>query len=144
MRLSLILFSLLIAGTFIQFKDIQNQFIKIVCGEHTPQLALGLIFFVIGFSKEVFLADMLSPTADTGFMYAKYESAIPPAMATLATLSYALQLYFDFSGYADMIIGLGFHSYVAVLHPFLQWTLNCSHRNWRNPYLTSSLALQSN
>lgn len=105
--LYILFFPQLIAGPIVQFKEIQQQFIDLEEGKLNPQLSLGFILFSIGFCKKVFIADMLLPSANTGFMYAEYMDVIPPVMAWVSVMSYALQLYFDFSGYADMAIGLG-------------------------------------
>ena len=64
---------------------------------------LGATLFVLGLAKKVLLADSLAPGVDGLFDLA--QPAAPQAV--LAALSYGLQLYFDFSGYADMAVGLG-------------------------------------
>lgn len=67
-------------------------------------LSLGLFLFVIGLSKKVIIADELS-----GFVKIAFDQsqALSFADAWVASLGYTLQLYFDFSGYSDMAIGLG-------------------------------------
>lgn len=64
---------------------------------------LGATLFVLGLAKKVLLADSLAPGVDGLFDLA--QPAAPQVV--LAALSYGLQLYFDFSGYADMAVGLG-------------------------------------
>lgn len=68
-------------------------------------LAAGTTLFIIGLCKKVVIADTLAPTADVVFAAA---SRIPLTVAEAWTgaLAYTLQLYFDFSGYSDMALGL--------------------------------------
>lgn len=95
------LFPQLVAGPILRFKDVTNQFAH---RTHSPQLfADGLARFTIGLAKKVLIADALAPLADLAF-------STPDPSAPLAwagALAYMLQLYFDFSGYSDMAIGLG-------------------------------------
>ena len=67
-------------------------------------IALGLSLFSLGLCKKVLIADTISPWVALGFNNAEDLSFIE---AWVGALSYAFQLYFDFSGYSDMAIGLG-------------------------------------
>jgi alginate O-acetyltransferase complex protein AlgI len=69
-------------------------------------LADGLLIFLLGLGKKLVLADLFGGFADTGFDAAGQGAALTLFEAWYATLSYALQIYFDFSGYSDMAIGL--------------------------------------
>jgi D-alanyl-lipoteichoic acid acyltransferase DltB (MBOAT superfamily) len=69
-------------------------------------IALGLAMFVLGLAKKVLLADSLAPQADRVFDAAAAGAAPTLIEAWVGALAYALQLYFDFSGYSDMAIGL--------------------------------------
>jgi D-alanyl-lipoteichoic acid acyltransferase DltB (MBOAT superfamily) len=69
-------------------------------------LAEGLLIFLLGLGKKCVLADMFGSFADTGFGAAARGIDLTFFEAWDATLSYALQIYFDFSGYSDMAIGL--------------------------------------
>jgi alginate O-acetyltransferase complex protein AlgI len=95
------LFPQLVAGPILRFKDLADQFKHRI---HSPQLfADGLVLFIIGLSKKVLLADTVAPIADVAF-------ATPDpsfALAWLGSVAYMMQLYFDFSGYSDMAVGLG-------------------------------------
>lgn len=73
------------------------------CGDN---LAEGLLIFLLGLGKKCILADMFGSFADTGFNAAAHGIDLTFFEAWYATLSYALQIYFDFSGYSDMAIGL--------------------------------------
>jgi D-alanyl-lipoteichoic acid acyltransferase DltB (MBOAT superfamily) len=66
---------------------------------------LGLFLFIFGLFKKVFLADKLAPLIDVAFT-PHLPLTFPEAWT--AAIGYALQLYFDFSGYSDMAVGLGF------------------------------------
>lgn len=101
-------FPQLIAGPIVHHKEMLSQF-------HDPatyrprleNLMLGLTAFGIGLFKKVFIADPLAPHALLAFGPAS-EGVLPTvADAWLGSVAYALQLYFDFSGYSDMAIGLG-------------------------------------
>lgn len=69
-------------------------------------LAVGLSFISIGMFKKVVIADNLAPTVDIVFSAANVGAEIHPVQAWIGALSYMGQLYFDFSGYSDMAIGL--------------------------------------
>ena len=67
-------------------------------------MALGLSLFSLGLCKKVLIADTISPWVALGFNNAEDLSFIE---AWVGALIYGFQLYFDFSGYSDMAIGLG-------------------------------------
>ena len=71
------------------------------------RLAVGLTMFGIGLFKKVFLADSIGPFANGVFDGAAAGEGLTAPLAWLGAVSYALQLYFDFSGYSDMALGLG-------------------------------------
>jgi D-alanyl-lipoteichoic acid acyltransferase DltB (MBOAT superfamily) len=97
----------LIAGPIIHHKEIMPQFDA--RQTYTPQLesiVRGLTWFAAGLFKKVLLADNLGPYVEPAFKSAAAGAHIAFADAWLATATYALQIYFDFSGYSDMAIGL--------------------------------------
>ena len=67
-------------------------------------IAIGCVIFILGIGKKVLIADTLSPVVAQAFQQATDLSFID---AWIGSLSYTFQLYFDFSGYSDMAIGLG-------------------------------------
>ena len=71
------------------------------------RLAVGLTMFGIGLFKKVFLADSIGPFANEVFDGAVAGQGLTSAIAWVGAIAYALQLYFDFSGYSDMALGLG-------------------------------------
>ena len=98
------LFPQLIAGPIIRYKIICDQFAH-------RQMALegfseGVRRFIIGLGKKLIIADTVAYTADQIFS-AKYPGLLTPSVAWLGLVCYTIQIYFDFSGYSDMAIGLG-------------------------------------
>jgi alginate O-acetyltransferase complex protein AlgI len=97
----------LIAGPIVRPKDIIPQLtasrIAVPCARH---LAAGTTLFLLGLAKKLVLADTFGGFADVGFDAAAHGAALTLFEAWYATLAYALQIYFDFSGYSDMAIGL--------------------------------------
>jgi alginate O-acetyltransferase complex protein AlgI len=94
----------LIAGPILHNREMMPQFADPKTFQfRIENLAIGVAIFIFGISKKVLLADPLGFAADAGF-------ADPGSLGTrgawLVVLSYSLQLYFDFSGYSDMAIGL--------------------------------------
>ena len=98
-------FPQLIAGPIVNHGEMLPQFRA--RGKGKPdweQIASGLALFVLGLSKKVLLADTFGAGVDFGY---ENLAALGRADAVLIILFYALQLYFDFSGYCDMALGLG-------------------------------------
>jgi alginate O-acetyltransferase complex protein AlgI len=94
----------LIAGPILHHGEIMPQF------AHSDgfrlrwdDLSVGTSWFILGLAKKVLIADHLSPLADAAFAHPGELGALA---AWLGVLNYSLQLYFDFSGYSDMAIGL--------------------------------------
>ncbi|WP_419677748.1 MBOAT family O-acyltransferase [Aliarcobacter lanthieri] len=97
-------FPQLIAGPIVHHKEMMPQFAsKYNFVKNYKNIALGLFIFSIGLFKKVVIADTFSIWANAGFDSATTLNLIE-AWAT--SLSYTFQLYFDFSGYTDMAIGL--------------------------------------
>ena len=94
----------LIAGPILHHKEMIPQFADPANYRFKAEnLSIGGVLFVIGLAKKVLLADGIAPYADAGFA-APGELQFWGSWAT--SLSYALQIYFDFSGYSDMALGL--------------------------------------
>jgi alginate O-acetyltransferase complex protein AlgI len=97
------LFPQLIAGPIIRYHDVARQ---LTDRQHTSSRMLsGIWRFCLGLAKKVLIANVLGEIADHAFALDK---GIPDTgFAWLGILSYTFQIYFDFSGYSDMAIGLG-------------------------------------
>ncbi|MDI1355239.1 MAG: MBOAT family protein [bacterium] len=101
--LYIFLFPQLVAGPIIRYKDISQKIAArfIIGSEFTS----GLIRFIRGLAKKMIIANNVAVVVDQAF--AQDPGAIPTSVAWLAILCYTLQIYFDFSGYSDMAVGLG-------------------------------------
>ena len=100
-------FPQLIAGPIVKYEELIPQ-IHVVSKErfvNWDNVRLGLVVFTCGLFKKIVIADYLSPVSIMLF-----DSAVVPTFydSLLGTLTYTMQLYFDFSGYSDMALGLGF------------------------------------
>jgi alginate O-acetyltransferase complex protein AlgI len=101
-------FPQLIAGPIVHHAEVLGQFrdrSRFYLRWET--VSVGAAYFAAGLVKKVLLADTLAPTADGVFAAAAQGVPLAAADAWAGTLAYTLQLYFDFSGYSDMAIGLG-------------------------------------
>lgn len=95
------LFPQLIAGPIVRYRDLADQ---LVHRTHTwAKASLGINFFIIGLAKKVIMADGVA------FLVADaFEMDAPGLFSSwIGTLAYTMQIYFDFSGYSDMAVGLG-------------------------------------
>jgi alginate O-acetyltransferase complex protein AlgI len=101
-------FPQLIAGPIVRYREMIPQLKAIGPGTVTAEgVATGACFFITGLFKKVVIADNVAPFSTSVFAAADAGQAISPEMAWLGVLAYTAQLYFDFSGYADMAVGLG-------------------------------------
>jgi alginate O-acetyltransferase complex protein AlgI len=115
------LFPQLVAGPIIRYKDLAPQLRQ---RTHSfDGFSEGAARFMIGFCKKVLIADLVAPIANAGFGLATPTAAD----AWLSALAYTAQIYFDFSGYSDMAIGLGLM--MGFRFP----------ENFRTPYLARSI-----
>lgn len=93
------MFPQLIAGPIVRYIDVENELKQ----RNHDKIYEGIQRFMIGFSKKVLLADVIAPLAEYSFGTEEVTAGI----AWVGLLAYTLQIYFDFSGYSDMAIGLG-------------------------------------
>ena len=98
----------LIAGPIVQHSDLLTQ----LEGQERKRLraddlSIGVVMFVIGLFKKIVIADSCAPYANQVFDAAATGPQLAAVQAWVGVLAYTLQLYFDFSGYSDMAIGLG-------------------------------------
>src|SRR5207245_1833978 len=99
------LFSQLVAGPIIRFREIEEDLEGIDGPPREDHMARGIAFFVVGLVKKAVIADSIASWIDP--MLGAYPS-LSTAGAWFSALGYALQVYYDFSGYSDMAVGLGF------------------------------------
>ena len=99
-------FPQLIAGPIVHHKEMLPQFINSATWKFSfDNLSVGMTIFVIGLIKKVILADGVAEFSNPVFSAAENGEILHPMDAWGGALAYTLQLYFDFSGYADMAIG---------------------------------------
>ncbi len=103
LALYIALFPQLVAGPIVRYGHVAHELGR---RKHTwEDFAYGIYRFVIGLAKKVLIANVVGAVADQCFKMPR--ASLTPAQATLGALCYTLQIYFDFSGYSDMAIGLG-------------------------------------
>jgi alginate O-acetyltransferase complex protein AlgI len=98
------LFSQLVAGPIVRFRQIEKDLENVGAAQRKLGLPIGLSFLAFGMFEKVIVADSLAYFVDPWLL--DY-SALSTAAAWLAMLGYTFQLYFDFSGYSAMAVGLG-------------------------------------
>jgi alginate O-acetyltransferase complex protein AlgI len=99
------LFSQLVAGPIVRFRQIEEDLEQLGKADRTRWLGIGISFFIIGLVEKVIVADSLAAFVDPAL---EAYQGLSTAGAWLAMLAYTFQLYFDFAGYSDMAIGLGY------------------------------------
>lgn len=99
-------FAHLIAGPIVRPREIIPQFARHDGKLQRDDLVAGIEIFLLGLSKKLVLADSLAKFADPGFAAAAAGHHLSLVEAWVALLAYGAQIYFDFSGYSDMAIGL--------------------------------------
>lgn len=103
--LFVVLFPQLIAGPIVRYKEISKQLTNRFEQITSTNIYIGLRRFIIGLSKKVLIANVLGEVVDKVFELPTSE--LSSFAAILGLLAYTFQIYFDFSGYSDMAIGLG-------------------------------------
>lgn len=99
------LFSQLVAGPIVRFSELQED-LENIDHKNSPRMRdLGWSFFVIGICQKMLIADTISAVIDPAF---RNVTALSSGGAWLAMLGYSYQLYFDFAGYSNMAVGLGY------------------------------------
>jgi alginate O-acetyltransferase complex protein AlgI len=123
-------FPQLIAGPIVQYHDIAQQIVsRKVTLDKTSH---GLKRFVFGLSKKVLLANSMAVIVDRLFALANND--ISTSVAWIAAIAYLFQIYFDFSGYSDMAIGMGemfgFHFKENFNYPYVATSMQDFWRRW--------------
>lgn len=128
-------FPQLIAGPIVRFQEIVPQFLSDQFGKlNWSKILIGLIIFTIGLSKKIFLADNMAGHATPIFDKANADMALSFSESWFASLAYSFQIYFDFSAYSDMAIGialmLGLSLPVNFLSPYKAKNIIEFWRTW--------------
>jgi alginate O-acetyltransferase complex protein AlgI len=128
--LYIVFFPQLVAGPILRYSVIADQ----IMGrkETFEDFSLGVCRFLAGFAKKILLANNFALIADTAF--AVGEGNLSMSLAWLGAVAYTLQIYFDFSGYSDMAIGLGrmfgFHFPENFDYPYISKSTSEFWRRW--------------
>ena len=124
------LFPQLIAGPIVRYNDIADEIEN--RSTTVGDVAEGIQRFLFGLGKKVLLANPLAAITDNIFMLSGNELTMP--LAWLGALCYTLQIYFDFSGYSDMAIGLGrifgFHFLENFNYPYISKSIREYWQRW--------------
>jgi len=99
------LFSQLVAGPIVRFRQVEADLDNLDQADRTGWLDIGWSFFAIGLMKKVLLADTIAAVIHPAWKDAAH---LPTLGAWLSVIGYTYQIYFDFSGYSDMAVGLGY------------------------------------
>ncbi len=126
-------FPQLIAGPIVKYHDIEQQL-----GDRSTdaaQIAAGMRRFIVGLSKKMLLANVFGEIVDG--IYALDGSDLNILVAWAAAVGYCLQIYFDFSGYSDMAIGLGKMAGFTFMENFNYPYTACSIRDfWKRWHIS--------
>lgn len=127
------LFPQLIAGPIVRYETIAEQIEHRV--ENFKDFSAGVTRFCIGLAKKVLVANNMALVADNAFgLIINNEFQGSMGMAWLGAIAYTFQIFFDFSGYSDMAIGLGqmfgFHFEENFRYPYISKTVSEFWRRW--------------
>ncbi|HJH61654.1 MAG TPA: MBOAT family protein [Firmicutes bacterium] len=124
------LFPQLIAGPIIKYKDLGDQIDERTCS--ADKFASGVQMFMIGLGKKLLIAN------NVGMLWETYKAMAPESLtvagAWLGVLAFTFQIYFDFSGYSDMAVGLGrmlgFEFLPNFNYPYISKSITEFWRRW--------------
>lgn len=132
-------FPQLIAGPIVRYETIADQILN--RQENLQDFSDGVVRFIVGLGKKVLIANNMALIADHAFGFGNglvqwFGASIPLTvdMAWIGALAYTFQIYFDFSGYSDMAIGLGkmfgFHFDENFNYPYISRSITEFWRRW--------------
>ncbi len=124
-------FPQLVAGPIVRYKtmadEIENR------KETWEDISYGIRRFLVGIAKKIVLANHIGIIAEYAFGFGDY-SQLPVVTAWVGAIAFSLQIYFDFSGYSDMAIGLGrifgFHFQENFIYPYAAKSITDFWRRW--------------
>src|SRR5271166_3224038 len=99
-------FPQLIAGPIVHYREMMPQFAAATCRFDKENFAVALTLLFFGLFKKVVLADNIAPLVTPIYEHSAAAGNTPFLLAWMAAVGFTLQLYFDFSGYTDMALGL--------------------------------------
>ncbi|HRW96777.1 MAG TPA: MBOAT family O-acyltransferase, partial [Bacteroidales bacterium] len=122
----ILMFPQLIAGPIVRFNEIADQIENRRTFETIDERLLGFFRFVVGLMKKVLIANVLGEQVDKIFSMQAGQISTP--LAWIGIIAYSFQIYYDFSGYSDMAIGLG--RMIGFKFP----------ENFNNPYISQNIS----
>lgn len=124
------LFPQLVAGPIVRYSQVAKELVKRTVS--SDNMARGIRRFVVGLGKKMIIANVVALPADQ--IFALPNSEITTSLAWFAVACYTLQIYFDFSGYSDMALGmglmLGFHYPENFNFPYVAQSIREFWRRW--------------
>jgi alginate O-acetyltransferase complex protein AlgI len=121
----ILLFPQLIAGPIIRYKEIAHQIIDRKNQETIDNKLIGMLRFIIGLSKKVLIANAIGAEVDS--IFAMDVNSLSTGTVWFGIIAYSMQIYFDFSGYSDMAIGIA--QMIGFKFP----------ENFNNPYISQNI-----
>jgi len=132
-------FPQLIAGPIVRFSELYPQLSEQLFRADANMIARGLTLFLFGLAKKVLIADVLARPVNSVWAGITGEVGVPTLDVWLAVFAYSFQIYFDFSAYSDMALGLGLMMGVALPVNFLSPYRSASIREfWQRWHITLS------
>lgn len=127
-------FPQLIAGPIVHHSEIMPQLVTIPDRNLKSDFAVGISIFIFGLFKKIIVADSLATYANAGYAMVAHGQPLDAASAWITVLSYSFQLYYDFSGYSDMAIGVarlfGIHLPLNFYSPYKASSIIDFWRRW--------------
>ncbi|MCK9325447.1 MAG: hypothetical protein M0P69_08100 [Bacteroidales bacterium] len=131
-QLYIILFPKLIAGPIIRYHEIADQITDRSANETMDNRIIGFYRFILGLSKKVLIANVLGEQVD--YIFSLNAGDVSTPMAWIGIIAYSFQIYYDFSGYSDMALGLGrmmgFRFVENFNNPYISMTITEFWRRW--------------
>lgn len=125
-----VMFPQLIAGPVVRYTTVAEELNN--RRETLDDFAVGLRRFIVGFGKKTVIANIMAASADK--LFAESAANIGTVGAWIAIVAYTLQIFFDFSGYSDMAIGMGrmmgFHYLENFNYPYIARSITDFWRRW--------------
>ncbi|NCD42157.1 MAG: MBOAT family protein [Bacteroidia bacterium] len=122
----ILMFPQLIAGPIVRFNEIADQIEDRRINETATNRLTGFFRFILGLAKKVLIANVLGEQVD--IIFAMDSSGLTMGLSWIGIIAYAFQIYFDFSGYSDMAIGIG--RMIGFDFP----------ENFNNPYISQNIS----
>lgn len=131
LALYIALFPQLIAGPIVRYQTVADEIVS--RRESLGDFKNGIKRFIIGLAKKTIIANTIAVAVDAAYLTLQTDK-LTVGYSWLGAIAYSLQIYFDFSGYSDMAIGLGlmfgFHFLENFEHPYMSKTVSEFWRRW--------------